>query len=133
MGGADPGCAEPDDPMGNARHGMASFVAFQRRPDRPDQIMSSAHTGRKLREASQDRPGRQGHRARSRAGGAVILRRNWPAVALVAAGLALRVLAQVASRPASFYSYMPGNTLNMAPGRYTFVHTTKNLSRAHVT
>src|SRR5260221_8360716 len=116
MGGADPGSAEPDDPMAHARHGMASFVAFQRRPDHPDQIMSSANTGRKLREASQDRPGRQGHRARSRAGGAVILRRNWPAVALVAAGLALRVLAQFAYRPAIFYIDTPRYLLNEAPG-----------------
>src|SRR5712692_4772333 len=116
MGGADPGSAEPDDPMAHARHGMASFVAFQRRPDHPDQIMSSAHTGRKLREASQDRPARQGHKARSRAGGAVILRRNWPAVALVAAGLALRVLAQFAYRPAIFYIDTPRYLLNEAPG-----------------
>ena len=78
--------------------------------------MSSAHTGRKLREASQDRPGRQGHKARSRAGGAVILRRNWPAVALLAAGLALRVLAQFAYRPAIFYIDTPRYLLNEAPG-----------------
>ena len=78
--------------------------------------MSRAHTHRKLREADPNWPGRQGHKARPRAEGAAILRRNWPAVALLAAGLALRVLAQFAYRPAIFYIDTPRYLLNQASG-----------------
>jgi hypothetical protein len=48
------------------------------------------------------RPGRPG-RARWRAAVPATLRRHWLAAALLAAGLALRVLAQLAYRPALFY------------------------------
>jgi hypothetical protein len=53
--------------------------------------------------AAPARPGLPGRAARWRAGGIAILRRHWLATALLAAGLVLRVLAQLAYRPALFY------------------------------
>lgn len=45
------------------------------------------------------------------------MRENWPAAVLVVAGLALRVLAQFAYRPAIFYIDTPRYLLNQAPGQ----------------
>ena len=60
--------------------------------------------------------------ARWRATGAAALRRHWPAVVLLAAGLALRVLAQSAYRPALFYidttRYLYNVALGMDPLGY---------------
>jgi len=55
---------------------------------------------RPARLTGPDPPGRA---ARWRAAGPAILRRHWLAAALLAAGLVLRVLAQLAYRPALFY------------------------------
>src|SRR5260221_13167959 len=104
MGGADPGSAEPDDPMAHARHGMASFVAFQRRPAPADAIMSSADTRRQGRAGGTARPVRHGDRSGRQA---PVLRKNWPALAFLGAGLALRGLGQFAYRPATFYMRTP--------------------------
>src|SRR5262249_18967750 len=98
LGGADPGSAQSDDSMAHARNGLARPVAFQRRPDHPDAVMSSAATGRETREASPGRLGPPGQTARLRAEGTAVLRANWPATVLLAAGLILRVLAQLAYR-----------------------------------
>jgi hypothetical protein len=61
--------------------------------------------------ASAPRPAK----ARARLAGA-LLRRHWLAAALLAAGLALRVLAQVAYRPALFYIDTTRYLYNDAPG-----------------
>src|SRR5262249_11950313 len=116
VGGTDPGSAQSDDPMDHARHGVAGLVAFQRRPDHADAVMSSAATGRGAREASPGRLGPPGPTARLRAEGTTILRPHWPATVLLAAGLILRVLAQLAYRPAIFYIDTPRYLLNQAPG-----------------
>jgi hypothetical protein len=79
--------------------------------------MSSAHTDRELRQALTARPGRHGHRAGRQPTGTAVLRENWPAVVLLVAGLALRVLAQFAYRPAIFYIDTPRYLLNQAPGQ----------------
>ncbi len=79
--------------------------------------MSSAHTDRELRQALTARPGRHGHRAGRQPTGAAVLRENWPAVVLLVAGLALRVLAQFAYRPAIFYIDTPRYLLNQAAGQ----------------
>jgi hypothetical protein len=78
--------------------------------------MSGADTDREIREASPDSPGRMGKKARWRAQGTAVLRRNWPAIVLLTAGLILRVLAQVTYRPAIFYIDTPRYLLNQAPG-----------------
>ena len=78
--------------------------------------MSGADTDREIREASPGSPGRPGRKARRRAQGTAVLRRNWPAIVLLTAGLVLRVLAQVAYRPAIFYIDTPRYLLNQAPG-----------------
>ena len=52
------------------------------------------------RPAEQARPGQA---ARTQAAGAAAVRRHWLAVALLSAGLVLRVLAELAYRPALFY------------------------------
>jgi hypothetical protein len=46
-----------------------------------------------------------------------LVRANWPAVVLVAAGLVLRVLAQIAYRPAIFYIDTPRYFYNNPPGQ----------------
>ncbi len=50
---------------------------------------------------------RPGLTARRQAAGAAALRRHWPALVLLAAGLVLRVLAELAYRPALFYIDTP--------------------------
>ena len=72
--------------------------------------------------AADHAPGSQpsGHRPAGAAGrvtqAAVALRRHWLATALVAAGLVLRVLAQVAYRPALLYIDSPKYLANAWPG-----------------
>jgi hypothetical protein len=78
--------------------------------------MSSTDTDREMRESSPSRLGPQGHTARMLAQSTAVLRGNWPAIALLAAGLILRLLAQVAYRPAIFYIDTPRYLLNDAPG-----------------
>ncbi|HSS90466.1 MAG TPA: hypothetical protein VLL69_14195, partial [Streptosporangiaceae bacterium] len=56
-----------------------------------------------VRPARPDRPDVPGRAARWRAAAPAILRRHWLAAALLTAGLVLRVLAQLAYRPALFY------------------------------
>jgi hypothetical protein len=75
--------------------------------------MSSADTERVGREPLTARAVRQGTRSGSQL---AVLRENWPAVTLVVAGLAVRVLAQFAYRPAIFYIDTPRYLLNQAPG-----------------
>ena len=75
--------------------------------------MSSADTQRQGRLARTVRPVSQGTRS---AWQPAVLRENWPAVVLLAAGLALRMLAQFAYRPAIFYIDTPRYLLNQAPG-----------------
>jgi hypothetical protein len=77
--------------------------------------MSSTDTDRQRWRASQAE-GRLGQKARVRVGSAAVLRANWPAAALLAAGLILRLLAQFAYRPAIFYIDTPRYLLNQAPG-----------------
>jgi len=78
--------------------------------------MSSAGTDREIREASQARPARLGQKVPLRGESTAVLRANWPATALLTAGLILRVLAQFAYRPAIFYIDTPRYLLNQAPG-----------------
>jgi hypothetical protein len=75
--------------------------------------MSSADTERVGREALTARAISQGTRSGWQL---AVLRENWPAVSLVVAGLAVRVLAQFAYRPAIFYIDTPRYLLNQAPG-----------------
>ncbi len=78
--------------------------------------MTSQHTDR----ATQPRPPAQPDPRTGRAGwpaaAASALRRHWPAVVLVAAGAALRILALLAYRPALFYIDTPRYLLGEAPG-----------------
>jgi len=72
---------------------------------KPTQVDSQAQQAPEARQASRAAPGQArpaGWPTRWHAAGAV-LRRHWLAAALLAAGLVLRVLAQLAYRPALFY------------------------------
>ena len=72
---------------------------------KPTQVDSQAQQAPEARPAGRAAPGRArpaGWPTRWHAAGAV-LRRHWLAAALLAAGLVLRVLAQLAYRPALFY------------------------------
>jgi hypothetical protein len=75
--------------------------------------MSGPDTDHRLREALRARPVRLGNSSRWQP---AVMRENWPAVVLLVAGLALRVLAQFAYRPAIFYIDTPRYLLNQAPG-----------------
>jgi len=78
--------------------------------------MRSADTDRELRRAEPARPGMLGPGPAWRSASIRLLRANWPAVVLVAAGLVLRVLAQLAYRPAIFYIDTPRYLFNDPPG-----------------
>ncbi len=79
--------------------------------------MSNADTDREIPQVSQDEPGRRPRpEAGWRAATAAAVLSNWPAVALVTAGLALRLLAQFAYRPALFYIDTSRYLFNVAPG-----------------
>jgi hypothetical protein len=69
---------------------------------KPADVDSQAQQAPEASPAGQAGPGQEGRAARWRAAPAV-LRRHWLAAALLAAGLVLRVLAQLAYRPALFY------------------------------
>ena len=63
------------------------------------------------------RPGQRGRTAsRQASAAAAVLSGNWPAAVLLAAGLILRVLAQVAYRPVLFYIDTSRYLFNVAPG-----------------
>jgi hypothetical protein len=80
--------------------------------------MSGTHTGREMRRAVPARSGGPGQgRPAWQSASISLLRANWPAVALLAAGLVLRVLAQVAYRPAIFYIDTPRYFYNIPAGQ----------------
>src|SRR5215469_2586559 len=128
LGRADPGPAQPDDQVADARHGLPRAVPFQRRPGdpgdplirRPVLVMlenSQVEPATVKSGASAPRPAAaRAHLA------AAVLRRHWLAVVLVAAGLVLRVLAQFAYRPALFYidttRYLYNDAQGMDPVGY---------------
>src|SRR5215471_17768566 len=89
LGRADPGSAQPDDPVAGDRHGPARPLPLQRRA-------GQSVTSLKPTEVA-------GRADRWRAAGPAILRRHWLAAVLLAAGLVLRVLTELAYRPALFY------------------------------
>ncbi len=67
--------------------------------------------------AGEDRPGRRSGRAARHAGRlAALARRHWLATALIAAGTVLRILAQLAYRPALLYIDTPKYLANAWPG-----------------
>jgi len=81
--------------------------------------MSNADTDREIPRVSQDGPGqrpRQRQQVGWPAATAAAVRSNWPAVALLTAGLVLRLLAQFAYRPALFYIDTSRYLFNVAPG-----------------
>src|SRR5215471_1437023 len=106
VGRADPGSAQPDDPVAGDCHGLPRPLPIQRRAGRPVTTMRSAGQASRARQASPASPATQdppAQTARWPAAMAAVLRRHWLAAALLAAGLVLRVLTQVAYRPALFY------------------------------
>src|SRR5215831_6108020 len=107
LGRADPGPAQPDDPVAGDRHGPARPLPVQRRAGQSvTSQLKPADVGGpagQVHLAGPARPGRPGRAARWRTAGIAALRRHWLAAALLAAGLVLRVLAQLAYRPALFY------------------------------
>src|SRR5215467_8096852 len=126
LGRADPGSAQPDDPVAGHRHGPARPLPVQRWAGQSVTSLKPADVGggpagqvRPARPASPDVPGRA---ARWRAAVPAILRRHWLAAALLAAGLVLRVLAQLAYRPALFYidttRYLYNDAQGMDPVGY---------------
>src|SRR6185369_10485169 len=108
LGRADPGSAQPDDPVAGDRHGPARPLPLQRRAGQSvtSQLKPAQAGGgpagqvRPARPTGPDVPGRA---ARWRAAVPAILRRHWLAAALLAVGLVLRVLTELAYRPALFY------------------------------
>jgi hypothetical protein len=78
--------------------------------------MSGADTEREQRRAEPARRGRLGQTQRWQSASVTVLGANWPAVVLVTAGLVLRVLAQLAYRPAIFYIDTPRYLFNNPPG-----------------
>src|SRR5215468_8654905 len=108
LGRADPGPAQPDDPVAGDRHGPARPLPVQRRAGqsvtsqlKPAQV--GGGPAGQVRPARPARPGAPGPVGRWRAAAPAILRRHWLAAALLAAGLVLRVLTLLAYRPALFY------------------------------
>jgi hypothetical protein len=78
--------------------------------------MTSQDTDRETQGALAAKPaGQPGHAGWLTLAGSV-LRRNWPAVVLLALGMVLRVLALLAYRPALFYIDTPRYLLGEAPG-----------------
>src|SRR5215472_5589326 len=105
LGRADPGSAQPDDPVAGDRHGPARPLPLQWRAGQSvtSQLKPARAGGGPARPAHPARPDVPGRVARWRAAVPAILRRHWLAAALLAAGLVLRVLTQLAYRPALFY------------------------------
>src|SRR5215468_6911456 len=107
LGRADPGPAQPDDPVAGDRHGPARPLPVQRRAGQSVTSLKPTQVGGgpagQVRPARPARPGAPGPVGRWRAAAPAILRRHWLAAALLAAGLVLRVLTLLAYRPALFY------------------------------
>src|SRR5215468_5490734 len=108
LGRADPGPAQPDDPVAGDRHGPARPLPVQRRAGQSvtSQLKPAQAGGGpadQVRPARPARPDAPGPVGRWRAAAPAILRRHWLAAALLAAGLVLRVLTLLAYRPALFY------------------------------
>ncbi|MGN6794379.1 MAG: hypothetical protein ACTHJW_18495 [Streptosporangiaceae bacterium] len=84
--------------------------------------MTSQDTDRAAKGALPAKPEPQPGRAGWRVVAACAVRRNWPAVVLLTAGLALRIMAVLAYRPALFYidtpRYLLGEAFGMDPLGY---------------
>ncbi|HEX6934683.1 MAG TPA: hypothetical protein VF162_21250, partial [Streptosporangiaceae bacterium] len=78
--------------------------------------MTSQRTGRATAPRPPAQADRRTRRASWPAAAASALRRHWPAVVLLGAGAALRILALLAYRPALFYIDTPRYLLGEAPG-----------------
>src|SRR6266567_6059800 len=107
--------------MAGDRHRLPRHLALQRRTGDPGEIMTSPSASQVTPAGEDTRPsqhGRAGPRGQSRRRAAVaaVLRRHWLAAALLAAGLVLRLLAQLAYRPALFYIDTTRYLYNDAPG-----------------
>src|SRR5215472_5751810 len=103
VGHADPGPAQPDDPLADDRHRPPRPLALQRRPDRPGPVMTGMIGSSQLKAARLARRSETPQAPRKRTAWAGAARQHWLAVALLCAGLVLRVLAGLAYRPALFY------------------------------
>src|SRR5579862_5622842 len=130
LGGADPGAAQPDDPVADHRHRGPGAVAFQRRPGAhprdgharraPDAESRARASGARSivldhsQATAADQTAEPAASGRSTAARRAlgVLRRNWPAAALLTVGLVLRVLAELAYRPALFYIDSPRYLFN---------------------
>src|SRR5215472_13386529 len=99
LGRADPGSAQPDDPVAGDRHGPARPLPVQRWAGQSVTSLKPADVGGgPVGQAGQVRPA-----PLTSPDLRTVLRRHWLAAALLAAGLVLRVLTQFAYRPALFY------------------------------
>ena len=123
LGRADPGAAQPDDPLADASSRSSLPCAIPAAARRVRDPLITPPGDRHARK----KPGRADSAdGQARAGPAAgrprctrprpALRRHWLAAVLLAAGLVLRVLAQFAYRPALFYIDTTRYLYNDAPG-----------------